>query len=493
MAPGKKPLTIDEFEVDAALHSSARESGRSSASTSNLTEQSASSHSNSIALTDGTSLDLTALINASIQSFLAKKGALELMGSTADINKPGPSGVKRSSETCVEGGSKRPCPSEESEEDDDDEEDGSDYEDGYGSDTLANFFGERINSVDDSLLHGASSNDAGSRIERADVRSEGSLTAPTRPSLLGEQSTGDSGLVEIAERSEESVTSPSRFPIPEANAPSELVPVSPALGREAEVEEVVDKDLYVPTKRTPNWSPPIGVMKWASLTFDEEWGLDEVKGYEDRFLAPKEFRHLFTPIPLTKFMEDALGSQYTKDTDYFFNRRETERLMFRSARDICASYGPFFEVLSRLGARGDCKAERALMSEGLLGVASAMHKITRARRELLRRYFKLEIAKNLYSFDPSHSQFFGGSSLVDRVKQAQEMTNAHSSMFFRPKPNPSKAYAKTGSKPYKSSGFRDQASQQKPQQKRRQNRGRGRRGKSGKSGKSSSIPAASSK
>ena len=79
MAPGKKPLTIDEFEVDA-LHSSARESGRSSASTSNLTEQSASSHSNSIALTDGTSLDLMALINASIQSFLATKGGFGAYG-----------------------------------------------------------------------------------------------------------------------------------------------------------------------------------------------------------------------------------------------------------------------------------------------------------------------------------------------------------------------------------------------------------------------------
>ena len=72
-----------------------------------------------------------------------------------------------------------------------------------------------------------------------------------------------------------------------------------------------------------------------------------------------------------------------------------------------------------------------------------MHKISRARRELLRRYFRLEISKNLYSFDPSHSQLFGGSSLEARVQQAQNMPNARNMMFFRPKPK-SKYPPKTG-------------------------------------------------
>ena len=129
------------------------------------------------------------------------------------------------------------------------------------------------------------------------------------------------------------------------------------------------------------------------MTFDNEWNAEDVKGYEDRFIPPKEFQHLFTPIPLEKFMEEALGSQFTKETDFYFNRRETERLMFRAARDICAAYGPCFEVLHLLGKRNDCKQERLLLSEGLLGFASAMHKISRARRELLRRYFKLKYQK----------------------------------------------------------------------------------------------------
>ena len=235
-------------------------------------------------------------------------------------------------------------------------------------------------------------------------------------------------------------------------------------------EQVVDKDLYVPTKSTPTWSPSIGVINWANNHFDEEWDLETVKNYEGRFVAPQWCKHLFTPVPLTKAMDQALSSQYTKDTDKFFNRRETERVLFRAAKDICVAYGPIFQGLGMLAERGDCGAERRLLSEGILGIASAMHKITRARRELLRRYFDLGVARELYSFAPTHTQFFGGSSLDDRVEEAKALSEARNNLFFRPKP---KTYKSKTSQFYSKTGFQDQ-NQQKSQTNRRRGRGRGR-------------------
>ena len=153
-------------------------------------------------------------------------------------------------------------------------------------------------------------------------------------------------------------------------------------------------------------------------------------------------------------------------------------MLFRAAKDICVAYGPIFQGLGMLADRGDCGAERRLLSEGMLGIASAMHKITRARRELLRRYFDLGVARELYSFAPSHTQFFGGSSLDDRVKEAKALSEARNNLFFRPKP---KSFKSKTSQYYGKTGFQDQK-QQKSQPKGRQGRGRG-RGRRSKLGK----------
>ena len=65
-------------------------------------------------------------------------------------------------------------------------------------------------------------------------------------------------------------------------------------------------------------------------------------------LFPPWCKHLFTPIPLTKAMDQALSSQYPKDSDNFFNRRETERMLFRASKDICVAYGPILKELGML-------------------------------------------------------------------------------------------------------------------------------------------------
>ena len=482
MAPkAKKVLNIEDMEVEDALRTQRVEN--SSNSNSGHAEQLASSE---VVLKDGTSLDLTALINASIQSFMAKKLANEQQN-ISTYDKPGTSGTKRSADVThfKKADNKRlrvltidetgQCFQNESESENeyDSEED--------NDSSISSIFGAQINSVDRSLF-------TGKRVASHDERSE-MLESPSR----------DQSKAQDHDERSESLASPSRGSSLRAKSTDkESSHLTTAQGldnvqKKGEVNindnDDLDKDLYIPSKSSPNWNPPAGILKWANKTFDYEWDSDQVKEYESKYVAPKEYTHLFTPIPLTKAMDQALNSQYTKDTDFIFNRRETERFLFRASRDICASYGPFFQVLALLGEKGNCKYERAILSEGVLGIASAMNKITRARRELLRRYFKLDVAKVLYTYDPSHSQFFGGNSLDERVKEAKELASAQSNLFFRPKPKTTKSY----SKPYtKSSGFQqNQNNQQKTQYKGRQSRGRGRRGK-GKS-QNSSATASNSK
>ena len=491
MAP-KRSKTMDEIEVDTALHTlKTTDHSHPPRSAASVSEQLAAS---TIHLTDGSTLDITALINASLESILAKKGASSQTGVVNNFDMPGPSGVKRVADpNDFVAKRRRPSETEEADDDDDDDEEtdctASDEDE---SEILSHVIGDRVNPMEAAKLQTLQS----SRHGRIDEWSfDGSSTDPSRSVVLNLQSQDIARDRNLDDRSSEvSSVPPSQVPLLHSNDPSAAERSAPAHIPEA---QVIDEGLHVPKKKVTNWTPSVGILNWANLTFDEEWSADQVKEYEDKYVPSKEYRHLFTPIPLSKTLEDWLGSQSTKDFDYLFNRRETERLLFRGSRDICASYGPLVEVLDLLGKRGDCKDERIILSEGILGIASALLKITRARRELVRRFFKLDISKTLYSFDPSHEQFFGGSSLGERVKQAQEVVTARNSMFFLPQkksfPNKGSKGTNQGYNSNKTKGFQDNASATKqPSKPRRQSRGRGRRGQAAK-GRNSKSPADKSK
>ena len=473
MAPGKRQLPIEELEIHEALT-------RPKTTASRPSEQLSLSN---VKLSDGTTLDIQALIDSSVQAAMAKKGAIDDRGASGSDSRAEPKGLKRPIDlNPYNDNSKRPRSSgTPSEYDSDEEDEEEDEEECSGGFSMSTYFGDHINPVNPSQHHRARSQDINPGAVWYDDRYEESITVhnddtapPSRISHNDANMEAGRRVIEIGDRSEGLLVPPSQVQnlAEDSNDPDPSPPAQKA-------GVAVDKGLHMPTKRVPNWNPPIEILNWASQTFDNEWSAEDLKKYEDKYIPPKDFQHLFTPIPLEKFMEESLSSQNTRDTDYIFNRRETERLMFRAAKDLCAAYGPFFEVLHLLGQRGDCQDERLILSEGILGIASAMHKISRARRELLRRYFRLEISKNLYSFDPSHSQLFGGSSLEARVQQAQNMANARNKMFFRPKPK-TKYPPKTGkgSQANSSQGFQSPASQPKPQRGGRRGRGRGRRSRS---------------
>ena len=448
----KKTLNIEESEVADALRmlSKGDKATPPASAPSKPVKVKQTGPSSIVDLKDGTSMDLTALIQASIESYMAQKMAVEQQDKEV---KSGPSGNKRHLDTSNshkrEASSKRPRPcfeqtsDEEGQSYEEDSQDEYEYEDESDSDenederedtfTFSSVFGSGVN-PDPNTVKGDS---------RGVARLEVHKVAPAHLS-----------------------TPDGERPVTESASSTHTQSLGDSQDKES--GETIDKDLYVPSKCSPNWSPSKGVVIWASRTFDEEWNLDQVKEYESKFVAPPELKHFFTPIPINKAIEEQLNSEYTKNTDKGFNRRDTERILFRAAKDICVAYGPIFQVLTMLGNRGDCRSERSLLSEGVLGIASAMIKITRARRELFRRYFDYKVSKDLYAFDPSHSQFFGGSSLDDRVKEAKTLSDTRQNMLFRPKPKISK-------KNYSATGFQENFRRQKSQKGQNgQNRGRGR-------------------
>ena len=469
--PAKKTVSIEESEVADAL--SMLKQGpplANSATVSAPARVDPPSLCSPVILQDGSSLDIMAMVNASVQSFMAQQSAMEqhkVQGAT-----PGTSGYKRpldDSTHIVEDSKRlRPTmastgvdPSQGDSQDEYESDDGSGSEEDEESFRFSSVFGVGFNS---DSAHNAVG------VPKDDARSEDVPPPPAHPGL-------HDGASDVR---------PASDPVSRTHT-QDLGDKGKVNGDELEI----DNDLCVPTRNSPNWFPPKSLTtNWAAKYFDEEWSVETLTKFEKKYVAPDEVKHLFTPIPITKAMDHALSSQYTKDTDNFFNRRETERMLFRAAKDISVAYGPFFQALMMLSERGNCGEEKWLITEGLLGVASAMLKITRARRELLRRFFDLAVAKELYNFNPSHSQFFGGSSLDDRVKEAKTLAEAGNNLFFRPKP---KAFKSGKAKSNKAAGFQNQSQQQKPQNnRRRQGRGRGRRGKGGK-GQSTAAKTSESK
>ena len=445
-------MSIDESEVANAL-SMMREGHRLPTQAATPVRADPPDYSN-VELRDGTSLDLNKFVDARIQSLLAQYQAKEQQKRSEAES--GPSGWKRPLETTASthrvDSSKRLRPSMASTVED--------HRQGYSQDEYDSDESSYSDEDDEDQFRmssvfgvGVNSDPTPTTVEaRKDVaRSEVFQPSPARPLL------------------HDGAGTPSVRPV------SEFASHAPIhnLGNTGEVELDIDKDLYVPRKNTPNWSPAPGTINFAVQYFDQEWTAEQVKEYEQAYVPPPEYKHIFTPIPITKAMDQALSSQYTKDTDKFFNRRETERMLFRAAKDICAAYGPIFHGLCLLGQKGGCEPERKLLTEGILGVSSAMLKITRARRELIRRYFDFGVARELYEFSPSHTQFFGGSSFEERVKEAKALSDSRNNLFFRPKP---KTFKSAKSKAYnKAAGFQDQSQQQNNQYRRRQGRGRGRR------------------
>ena len=69
----------------------------------------------------------------------------------------------------------------------------------------------------------------------------------------------------------------------------------------------------------------------------------------------------------------------------------------------------------------------------MMGIFSANKKISKGRRELGRKFVRLDCADSLLSVAPTHLSLFGNSSVPEAVKQAKEATKADNTLVFVPK------------------------------------------------------------
>ena len=214
---------------------------------------------------------------------------------------------------------------------------------------------------------------------------------------------------------------------------------------------------------------------------------------------------------MPKKLYKTLKTPAAKKKDYLFSRYIVEQLLYNASADLCAAIRPIVEVLSVLTTL-DFSSDKVLakvmekvmkklnvsrlknlLGHGILGICSANIKISRGRRELARRFVRIDWAEALYAVKPTHSSIFGGTSLEDAIKTAKESSKLDSSLVYAPRKKPfrpSFSYYKDFQYPPsyqgrggKSQGFRQYQNQpyypNKSRGKNQTPRGRGRGGKRG--------------
>ena len=237
-----------------------------------------------------------------------------------------------------------------------------------------------------------------------------------------------------------------------SSAPLSAPPSTPA--------DEPDPDLPILDKRLPvNWAPSNKIVTFIKKAVDEEWTKEKRQLIVDRFNAKAEYDEFLLPVKMPKKLYRALKSPVTKKRDYLLSRLEVERQLFNASFDLCIALRPLMEVFDLVLAmppNASTKNIKNLIGYSIMAVCSANLKISRGRREVARRFVRLDWAEDLYASKPSHACVFGGTSLDDAVKAARESSKTDDSLVYAPrrkKPfRPSFAYYKDLQYPSQSRG-----------------------------------------
>ena len=101
------------------------------------------------------------------------------------------------------------------------------------------------------------------------------------------------------------------------------------------------------------------------------------------------------------------------------NAIKTEKSLYNAQKELFVAAKPLLSALMDLKPLGDPVSKaREKLSISLQGIYSSSLRISRARRENVRFLFKYALAEVLYSYDPTHSSLFGGSSFSSQVEKA---------------------------------------------------------------------------
>ena len=198
-----------------------------------------------------------------------------------------------------------------------------------------------------------------------------------------------------------------------------------------------DPDLPTIDKRLPvNWSPSVKIMSFVKKAADDEWSKEKRQLLVERFNAKEEYDEFLLPVKLPRKLYRALKSPVTKKRDYLLSRLEIERQLFNANFDLCVALRPIMEVFDLVSAMPQnavTKNIKNLIGYSIMAICSANLKISRGRREVARRFVRLDWAEDLYSKKPSHACIFGGTSLDDAVKAARESSKTDDSLVYAPK------------------------------------------------------------
>ena len=229
----------------------------------------------------------------------------------------------------------------------------------------------------------------------------------------------------------EGETEPDHSFVPARNPlqPSVSAPVAPSGTSPVEPDE----DLPSVSPRLPaTWTPKDKIIKWLGGASTKEWTMDDRKKIIDSFHPTEQVESLLLPAKMPSKLYKAIKAPAAKRRDYLLNRQDIEKNLYNASSDLCAGLRPLVEAISLLDDRVDCKNIKFLIGQGIMGALSANLKISRSRREVGRRFVRLDCAEALYSVAPTPNSLFGSSSVSEAVKQAKETTKLDDSLVYAP-------------------------------------------------------------
>ena len=121
-----------------------------------------------------------------------------------------------------------------------------------------------------------------------------------------------------------------------------------------------------------------------------------------------------------------------RDSDsIYFDRHKTEKHLYMSQHHFGLSYAPFMDALTQLVYVPNSGKARKLIGDSILAVASTLHEVSYARRELCRKIVRLDISPYLYSFKPTNTHLFGGESIESQAKKAKEASKNNFDFVYK--------------------------------------------------------------
>ena len=180
-----------------------------------------------------------------------------------------------------------------------------------------------------------------------------------------------------------------------------------------DLNESIDEDLVEILDKTPNWEPNTSLKKFITKTCDHALPEEILKKLNDDYVPQKDLVEYFTPPKMPSRLMNSITRMKSKNTI------KTERSMYNAQKELFITAKPLLSALMDLKPLGDPVSKaREKLSITLQGIYSVSLKISRARRENVRFLFKFALAEVLFSFDPTHSSLFGGSSFASQVEKA---------------------------------------------------------------------------